>query len=132
ICHGCIVEGTVERSILSPGVRVAPGAVVRDSIVMTDTVVGPDATVDRSILDKQIVVGPGALVGDGTDLTPNHQEPSRLYTGITVVGKRARIPPRARLGRNVKVVPGAREEDFLSLEVPSGATVERRSGQTSW
>ncbi|MEO6059217.1 MAG: sugar phosphate nucleotidyltransferase, partial [Candidatus Limnocylindria bacterium] len=34
ISHGCVIEGTVEHSLLSPGVRVARGAVVRDSIVM--------------------------------------------------------------------------------------------------
>ena len=36
LCDGCRIEGTVIRSIISPGVYVAPGATVRDSIVMTD------------------------------------------------------------------------------------------------
>ena len=43
ISHGCVIEGRVEHSILSPGVRVERGAVVRDSIVMFDTVVGEGA-----------------------------------------------------------------------------------------
>ena len=37
ISHGCLIAGTVERSVLSPGVRVDPGAVVRDSIIMFDS-----------------------------------------------------------------------------------------------
>ena len=37
LCDGCRIDGTVIRSIISPGVYVAPGATVRDSIVMTDT-----------------------------------------------------------------------------------------------
>ena len=82
ISHGCVINGTVVNSVLSPGVRVEVGAVVRDSIVMFDSVIRSGAVVDRSILDKEVVVGPGAIVGEGTDLsTPNRQEPARLFTG---------------------------------------------------
>ena len=69
ISHGCVVNGTVVNSVLSPGVRVDVGAVVRDSIVMFDSVIRTGAVVDRSILDKEVIVGPGAIVGDGTDPT---------------------------------------------------------------
>ncbi|HEV7810700.1 MAG TPA: glucose-1-phosphate adenylyltransferase, partial [Candidatus Limnocylindrales bacterium] len=79
ISHGCVINGTVVNSVLSPGVRVDVGAVVRDSIVMFDSVIRSGAVVDRSILDKEVVVGPGAIVGDGPDFdTPNKQEPGRL------------------------------------------------------
>ena len=59
ISHGCVINGTVVNSVLSPGVRVDVGAVVRDSIVMFDTVIRSGAVVDRAILDKEVVVGPG-------------------------------------------------------------------------
>ena len=78
ISHGCIVDGTVVNSVLSPGVRVEVGAVVRDSIVMFDTIIRRGAIVDRSIIDKEVVVGPAAIVGDGGDDTPNRREPTRL------------------------------------------------------
>src|SRR5215216_994750 len=42
ISHGCCVVGTVEHSVLSPGVYVAEGAVVRDSIIMMDSIIGQD------------------------------------------------------------------------------------------
>ena len=35
--------------------------------------------------------------------TPNKAEPTRLNTGITLVGKRAAIPAGARIGRNVRI-----------------------------
>src|SRR3989304_1723235 len=99
-----MATGRVERSILSPGVRVDPGAIVRDSVIMFDTVIRAGAVVDRAIIDKQVSVGPNAIVGMGTDFaTPNRQEPTRLTTGITLVGKYAIIPAGARIGRNVKV-----------------------------
>src|ERR687898_543028 len=113
ISHGCVINGTVVNSVLSPGVRVDVGAVVRDSIVMFDTVIRSGAVVDRAILDKEVVVGQGAIVGEGPyDGPPNRQEPGRLNTGITVVGKQSIVPRGARLGRNVRIGGGVRNSDY--------------------
>jgi glucose-1-phosphate adenylyltransferase len=126
ISHGCQIWGTVERSVLSPGVRVDPGAVVRDSIIMFDTVIRAGAVVDRAIIDKEVSVGPNAIVGMGSDHeTPNRQEPGRLNTGITVVGKRAVIPAGVRIGRNVKVDEDVRPADFSGKRnIASGGSVQ--------
>jgi glucose-1-phosphate adenylyltransferase len=125
VSHGCVIDGTVVNSVLSPGVRVDVGAVVRDSIVMFDSVIRSGAVVDRSILDKEVVVGPGAIVGDGDDSdTPNLIEPGRLNTGINVVGKRATIPRGARIGRNVKIGGDVRASDFSSKIVRSGSSID--------
>ena len=40
VADGCIIEGTVENSVLFRGVTIAKGAVVRNSIVMQGSVVG--------------------------------------------------------------------------------------------
>jgi len=129
ISHGCVINGTVVNSVLSPGVRVEVGAMVRDSIIMFDSVIRSGAVVDRAILDKEVVVGPGAIVGEGADLsTPNRQEPGRLFTGITVVGKRSVVPRGVRIGRNVKIGGDVRTSDYLTRVVKSGATVERHEG----
>jgi glucose-1-phosphate adenylyltransferase len=125
ISHGCIVDGTVVNSILSPGVRIEVGAVVRDSIIMFDTIVRRGGIVDRSIIDKEVVVGPSAIIGDGDDDTPNRREPTRLNTGISVVGKRSVIPRATRIGRNVRVAEGVRTTDFTRRVVPSGGSVDR-------
>jgi glucose-1-phosphate adenylyltransferase len=128
ISHGCVINGTVVNSVLSPGVRVDVGAVVRDSIVMFDTVIRSGAVVDRAILDKEVVIGQGAIVGEGPyDDTPNRQEPGRLNTGITVVGKQSVVPRGTRLGRNVKVGEKVRATDFATKSVKSGGTVERKA-----
>jgi glucose-1-phosphate adenylyltransferase len=128
ISHGCVIEGTVVNSVLSPGVRVGVGAVVRDSIVMFDCDIGSRAVIDRAILDKEVVVGAGAIVGEGPDDTPNKVEPQRLNTGITVVGKRSAIPRGARIGRNVRVGLDVRTSDFVKRVVPAGGSVDRLPG----
>ena len=124
ISHGCVVDGTVEHSVLSPGVRVAAGAVVRDSIVMFDAVVGEDAVLDRAIVDKEARIGAGARVGVGDDLRPNRAEPERLYAGITLVGKRAHVPRGVEIGRNCRIDPGVTEKDFdRRRRIRSGETI---------
>ncbi len=125
ISHGCVIHGTVVNSVLSPGVRVEVGAVVRDSIVMFDSVIRSNAVVDRAILDKEVVVGQGSIVGHGPDDPPNRDEPTRLNTGITVVGKQAVIPRGTRIGRNVRIDEGVRSGDFRSRSVPTGGTIRQ-------
>ncbi len=128
ISHGCVINGMVVNSVLSPGVRVELGAVVRDSIVMFDCVIRSGAVVDRSILDKEVVVGQSAIVGDGDDDRPNRHEPGRLNTGISVIGKRTVIPRGTRIGRNVKIENDVRAIDFTSKVVRSGESVARGTG----
>jgi len=125
ISHGCVIDGTVVNSVLSPGVRVDVGAVVRDSIVMFDSVIRAGAVVDRAILDKEVVVGQGAIVGEGPyDGPPNKQEPGRLNTGITVVGKQSIVPRGIRIGRNVRIGGNVRSVDYATRVVRSGGSVD--------
>ena len=125
VSHGCIVAGTVERSILAPGVRVGIGAVVRDSIIFFDTDIRAGAIVDRAIVDKDVTIGSNAVVGEGTDMTiVNRQEPTRLTTGITVVGKGAVIPRGMRIGRNCRIAERVRAADYRGRLLRSGGSVE--------
>jgi glucose-1-phosphate adenylyltransferase len=125
VANGSNIRGRVEHSVLSPGVYVSEGALVRDSIVMNDVWIGPGAVLDKVIVDKGTVVGAGTRLGFGEDNKPNELEPDKINTGITVVGKGAHIPANITVGRNVVVMPRADEEMFQSFggNVPSGATV---------
>lgn len=124
ICNGCTIRGTVEHSVLSPGVYVSPGAIVRDSVVMNDTWIGPGAVLDRVIVDKNVVVGAGAQVGYGEDFdVPNKEQGDKMTTGITVVGKGAHIPAAIRIGRNVLINADRDHEHFPKDEVKSGETI---------
>ncbi len=121
ITDGCVIEGTVEYSVLSPGVRVGRGAVVRNSIVLTDSIIEVGAMVDRSIVDKECHIYPNAHVGYGVDYSPNPL--GDLTSGITLVGKNAAVPAGVRVGRNCIVAGDVRESDFPGTMVPSGTTV---------
>jgi glucose-1-phosphate adenylyltransferase len=81
---------------------------------------------ERVILDKEVVVGTGCHVGGRGNDTPNRLEPRRLNTGITLVGKLARIPSGLRVGLNCRIDPDVTERDFGGIaELPSGESVVR-------
>ena len=124
VSHGCVIQGSVDHCVLSPGVRIGRGASVSNSILMFDTVIHDGAIVENAIIDKDCQVGPGARVGDGADLRPNRAEPERLYAGITIVGKRAWIPAGIRIGRNCRIDPAVVESDYRGRQaIASGETV---------
>ncbi len=129
ISSGCVIEGRVEHSILSPGVRVAEGALVKDSIILSDSVIGPCSIVDYSILDKEVVVGAGCHIGCGSNFQINRREPKVANTGINIIGKRAKVPAGIKVGRNCIIYYGVTEDDFPGPEIQSGETVrpKRRS-----
>lgn len=108
---GSVIRGEVRRSVLSPGVRVGEGAVIERSVILHDTVIGDGAYVRDAVIDKDCVIGAGAVVGDGED-APNREIPDKLDTGLTLIGKGARVPAKARVGRNCLVDSGVLERDF--------------------
>jgi glucose-1-phosphate adenylyltransferase len=122
LSNGCLIDGRIERSVLSPGVVVEAGAVVRDSILFSDAVVKAGAVVDRVIMDKGAVIGAGTVVGEGDLDVPNRDFPDRVNTGITLIGKNAHVAPNIRVGRNVLIRPDRQVSDFAG-DVESGSTV---------
>lgn len=63
IANGCEVEGTVINSVIGSDCVIEKGAVVRDCVLMGNTVVKAGATVDYSIIDEEVTVGVNAKVG---------------------------------------------------------------------
>ncbi|RLC95757.1 MAG: glucose-1-phosphate adenylyltransferase, partial [Chloroflexi bacterium] len=117
ITDGCIIEGTVEHSVLSPGVTVLPGAIVRHSIVMTDAVIEEGAIVDHAILDKRVRVGAGAYIGWGDEA------PNGPHGGITVAGKNTSIPAETRVGRDCVIATDLGADDFEVQQISDGTMV---------
>ncbi len=58
----------MENSILSAGVTVEKGAVVRDSIIMQETLIGEKSKIIMSIIDEEVKVERCAVVGGGGDI----------------------------------------------------------------
>ena len=91
ISPGCVVEGTVVRSVLSPGVYVAPNAMVRDCILFHDCQVHEGARLQGVISDKDAAFHPYCQVGSAGDASITLED-------ITVVGKGAQIMQGVHVG----------------------------------
>ncbi len=59
IADGCVIEGTVENSIIFRGVKIGKGTVVKNSIIMQDTFVGDNVNLNCVICDKNAVIKNG-------------------------------------------------------------------------
>ncbi|MDD4939056.1 MAG: glucose-1-phosphate adenylyltransferase [Candidatus Omnitrophica bacterium] len=90
ISGGCVVSGgRVQRSILSPNVRINSYSEVYDSILMEGVNVGRYAKIKKAIIDKDVNIPQGAVIGY------DHQEDKKRFhvteSGIVVVAKGTEI-----------------------------------------
>jgi len=123
ISPGCVIEGEITRSIISPGVRIKKGAEVKDSIIFHDTIVGENSTLSEVICDKNVFISDGCVIGTGPN-TPNETQPHLLNSNITLIGKSARIPKDMQIGKNCLIYPGVNEDMFSDKNVKSGKTLK--------
>ena len=78
LADGCVIEGTVENSVIFRGVHVQKGAVVKNAVIMQDGYVMSGAHVEGCILDKQVTVR------DGVTLCAPVSYPVVIAKGMTV------------------------------------------------
>ena len=62
VADGCVIEGTVENSILFRGVKVGKGTVVKNSILMQDTYTGENVLLNCVITDKNVMIKDGRML----------------------------------------------------------------------
>ena len=107
IAHGCVIEGSVEHSVLSPGVTVAPGAAVYNSIILHDTRIGPSAHLDYCIVDKDVRIGSGCRLG----------KPDADSANLCLIGKRSVVPDGMRIGKFCKIFPLTDLYSYPKMEI---------------
>ena len=97
ITEGCMIEGEVEKAVLSARVRVCHGGRVNRAVIMEDCVIGEEASVENCILDRGVVVGRGCRVGS-------------LSGPLTVIGKGSRLTDHTTVEAGDKI-PATEEEE---------------------
>lgn len=90
VCSGCIVSGgKVERSVLSPRVRINSYSHVYESILMEGSQVGRRCRIRRAIIDKNIIIPPDTVIGYDVE-----EDRRRFYVsegGVVVIPKEAKL-----------------------------------------
>lgn len=90
VAGGCIVSGgKVQRSILSPNVRINSYSDVQDSILMEGVSVGRYAKIKKAIIDKDVTIPQDMVIGYNLV-----EDKKRFYVseeGVVVVAKKTEI-----------------------------------------
>lgn len=69
ISDGCLIEGTVENSILFRGVKVGKGSVVKNCIIMSEDIIGENCNLAYVVSDKDSVIRDNRVLA-GCELQP--------------------------------------------------------------
>ena len=64
ISEGCSIFGEVDHSVIFPGVHIAEGACIKNSIVMPYVNIGAHAQVYRAIIGRKGIVEARVIIGD--------------------------------------------------------------------
>ncbi len=123
VSNGCIIDGEVLNSVISPGVEIKKGAVVKNSVILNRCIIGENAKLDSVILDKDCKIGKNVIMGTGDDLTPNKENPEVLYSGINVCGKHVIIPDDTIVERNCRIFSTANPISPNLKVIKSGTTL---------
>lgn len=87
VAEGCNVYGEIDFSVLFAGVYVAPGAVVKDSIIMPGARIEEGARVQYAIVAENAVVGKNSVVGKRPEDVENKDD-----WGVAVIGPKCNLP----------------------------------------
>ena len=52
VSNGCLIEGSIENSIIGRGCVIKKGAVIKNSIILPDAVIGEDVHIENQVIDK--------------------------------------------------------------------------------
>ena len=124
ISDGSEIYGTVENSIIGPGVRIGEGAVVRDSIVMQGSVIGANAFLEKAIVAENSDIGDGAVLGTGEE-APNKAKPDVYAFGLAVIGENTSVPAGVKIGKNTAVTGATKPEDYPGGMLAAGETLDK-------
>ena len=122
IGEGAVVYGKVYNSIIGCGVTIEEGAVVRDSIIMNETVIGKNCEIYKGIIAENVEIGDGVKLGVGEE-AENETDPHIYNHGLVTVGEKSVIPAGVSVGKNSVVAGITTVEDYPNHYLGSGKTL---------
>ena len=105
VAQGCRICAAVERCVISGGVTLGEGSVIRNSVVM------PNVRIGKNVLINKAVIGSGAVISDNVrigmeDINENPYKSDMCTHGIVLVGGGVTIKENNALSRG-SMIEGA-------------------------
>ena len=124
ISNGCIIEGDVEDSVLSPGVFVGKNTSIKNCVILNDVKIGKNCKIENTIIDKDTVINDNSVIGIGNKKIANKDNPKVLSSGLNVIGKNVVLPDGIVIERNVRIFSSSKPK-LLDLKfISAGETIK--------
>ena len=114
--------GHVQNCVIGANVQICRGAVIRDSIIMRDTVIGDNVTIDKSIIAENCKIGSNVELGFG-DEKPNVLNENIYGFGLVTIGEDSVIPDGVKIGKNTAISGETYIEDYQDGILPGGEVI---------
>ena len=114
--------GHVQNCVIGANVQIGRGAVIRDSIIMRDTVIGDNVTIDKSIIAENCKIGSNVELGFG-DEKPNVLNENIYGFGLVTIGEDSVIPDGVKIGKNTAISGATYIEDYQDGILPGGEVI---------
>ena len=102
VTEGCVINGSVEFSMISDGVVVEEGAEIYDSILMPGAVIKKGAKVEYAIVGENSVVGENAQIGARPETITDKDQWGVAVVGNNItVSEGANVAPKAIIYENI-------------------------------
>ena len=116
------IYGEVSNSVIGSGVYIAPGAVVRDSIIMGSSYIDEGTVIDKSIIAENVKVGKNCKLGVGEE-KPNNYKPDVYAFGLCTIGEDSVVPDGVSIGKNTAISGKTELSDYPNGLLDSGETL---------
>lgn len=102
ISEGCEIYGSVENSVISQGVFIDEGAIVKNSVIMTKVEIGKNVIIEDAIIAENTIIKDGCKIGVGHFAESKYDK--KVYNSpITVVGMDSIVEENCKIGKNVVI-----------------------------
>ena len=122
IGEGASVYGEIYSSIIGCNVEIGKGSVIRDSIIMNDTVIGENCEINKTIIAENTVIKNGVKTGIG-DEVDNETDPHIYNHGLVCIGEHTVVPSDVTIGKNVVIFGKTEAEDYPNKTLASGKSL---------
>ncbi len=120
--EGTDIYGQVFNSVIGCGVTIGKGTVIRDSIIMNNTVIGDNCELYKAIVAENVSIGNGSRFGV-LDEAENETDPHIYNHGLICIGERSVIPEGITVGKNACIFGVTDESDYENKTLESGKTL---------
>jgi glucose-1-phosphate adenylyltransferase len=128
ISEGAEIYGEVHNSVIGADVTIDAGTVIRDSIVMKHTHIGPGCQIDKAIIAEKVDVGKDVVMGVGEE-APNVLKPAVYGFGLVTVAENTVIPSNVKIGKNTAISGITVPDDYPEGELVSGGAIVKKDGE---